>query len=106
MKLKDLSVTDQYHQFLDQKEPAPCELNQSDQEPEEAAERKWIFMLKEWKSWIMNGAMKINLPRGQCQERGLESAGSGARVLGELEPIPLLELGFQSPDLQSAKESL
>ena len=92
MKLRNLSVPDQYHQFLGPTEPAPFELNQSDSgRPEE------------WKSWVMNKVMEINLPDGQYQGKDPESASSGARVLGEPEPIPLLGWGFQSPDLQSAE---
>ena len=54
----------------------------------------------------MYGAMEINLPGGQYRERGLESAGSGARVLGELEPILLPGLEFQSPGLQSVEKKV
>ena len=49
--------------------------------------------------------MEINLPGGQYQGRGLESAGSGARILGELKPILPPGLEFQSPGLQSIKRN-
>ena len=53
----------------------------------------------------MLGAMEINLPGGRYQGRGLESAGSGARILGELKPILPPRLEFQSLGLQSVKRN-
>ena len=51
----------------------------------------------------MHGAMEIDLPGEQYQGRGMESADSGARILGEMEPILLPGLEFQSPGLQSVE---
>ena len=49
--------------------------------------------------------MESNLPSGQYRGKDPESAGSGARVHDELEPIPLLGWEFRSPGLQSVKRN-
>ena len=52
----------------------------------------------------MHGTIEIDLPGGQYQGKDLESAYSGARILGKLEPILLLGFEFQFPGLQSVRK--